>query len=370
MIPAVSIWLLLAQAGGGVLTLDQALSAAREGNWDLRAAQARLAQAREASRKAWSFYLPQLGASGGYTLNSVEAKFGLPTGYYIRDVGQPTSPPFDPTQEVSPQNPPGRPTTEILFPSGFQEAVIQRRHQHGAQAQLSQALIAPPLFAAIHNAYLAEEVAVLTVESARREVLFAVAQLYFGAVGVREAIAVHGRLLEGTAAHEKDAQVRYDAGAVPKVALLKAQMDRARRAGPAAGQNAYASARARWRPCWVARTTSVQRPAEPPSPSASGEPEMAPGQAARPDGRQSRARARRAWPPGVAEVRPRAGAHCQYRLGNVKGFTGRYDTWAMMAGLSWTLWDEGAQGERAARGGGQGCGGPRVGGVGAGEVAR
>ena len=284
MIPAVSIWLLLAQAGGGVLTLDQALSAAREGNWDLRAAQARLAQAREASRKAWSFYLPQLGASGGYTLNSVEAKFGLPTGYYIRDVGQPTSPPFDPTQEVSPQNPPGRPTTEILFPSGFQEAVIQRRHQHGAQAQLSQALIAPPLFAAIHNAYLAEEVAVLTVESARREVLFAVAQLYFGAVGVREAIAVHGRLLEGTAAHEKDAQVRYDAGAVPKVPSSRrrwtgrAEQD-LRRAKCYLGKSAGGRR-------WVARTTSVQRPASRPRP-APGEPEMATGQAARPDGRQA-----------------------------------------------------------------------------------
>src|SRR5437868_1730823 len=67
-----------------------------------------------------------------------------------------------------------------------------------------------------------------SVEAARREILFGAAQLYFGAAGLKQAVSVQERLLAVQVAREKDAEVGFNAGAQPKVALLRAQIDRAR----------------------------------------------------------------------------------------------------------------------------------------------
>jgi len=73
-----------------------------------------------------------------------------------------------------------------MVPSSLIEATIQPLNQLGAQAQLSQAIIAPALWPAIRAAYLGEEVAKLNVENARREVLFGAAQLYYGAAALKK----------------------------------------------------------------------------------------------------------------------------------------------------------------------------------------
>ncbi|MFN7135522.1 MAG: TolC family protein, partial [Myxococcales bacterium] len=211
-----------------VLTFDEALAAAEERNLDLKAAQARLDQANELSRRAWAGYLPQLSVGGQYTYNSVEARLSLPTGYNIRDVGVPTSGPSDPSLPPSVDNPPGQPTNLTMVPAGFAEAVIQRHHTFGGQVQLQQALIAPQLWPAISNAYLAQSAARLNVENARREILFAAAQLYYGAAGLKESLAAQERMLEAQSQHVKDAKARYELGAGTRVALLRAQIEYAR----------------------------------------------------------------------------------------------------------------------------------------------
>ena len=114
------------------------------------------------------------------------------------------------------------------MPSGVITAPIQKLNQLGAQVQLNQALFAPALCMAIKSARIAEDVAGLSTEAARREILFGGAQLYFAAAGLKQAADVQARLLEVFTAREKDAQVSYEAGAQPKVALLRAQIDRTR----------------------------------------------------------------------------------------------------------------------------------------------
>jgi outer membrane protein TolC len=175
-----------------VLSLDQALQAAAVQNLDLQSAQARLRQADELHWKAWSGYLPQVTGTGTY-LRDREA--AIPAG---------------------------------AFGAGSPAIVIQPKEQTTAQLQLTQAILAPQLWFAIPNARRGEEIARLNVDTARREVLFGVAQVYYSVSALKRALEVSQRLLEIAQRQEKDARVRYQAGAVAKVALIRAEIERAR----------------------------------------------------------------------------------------------------------------------------------------------
>jgi outer membrane protein TolC len=351
VIAALAVLVTIAQAGspspqpspegrGGILPFDEAMRQAEERNLDLKAAQARLSQAQLISRKAWAGYLPQVSVGGSYTRNNAEAVIRLPTGYWVRDVGQQVGPDFDPAQ---PQL--GRPTSYAMVPSGVATATIQPYDQLGAQAQLTQALLVPALWPAIRNAYLAEDVAALSVENVRREILFAVAQLYYGAAALRQAIGVNERLLEVARAHEKDARVRVDVGAMPKMALLRAEIDRLKAEEDLKrAQNAYANAR-------LALGTLLDREGEfevdvPPEvvlPVNTGE-LSANALEARPDvqaAAKSLELAESARSGTFFKYLPNVVATGTYRLSNAGGFTGKNDSWAVGVGLSWLIWDGG-----------------------------
>jgi outer membrane protein TolC len=332
-----------------VLTLEQALRQAEERNFDLKAAAARLMQAEEIASKVWAGYFPQIGVGGNYTRNSVAASISLPTNYFIRDVGQPQGPPFDPTQPASVDNPPGRQTSYIMFPdsSSILSLTIQKLNQFGAQAQITQALIVPALWPAIRNAYLAQEIAGLGLEGARREILFAVAQLYYGAAGAKQALVVQKRQLALNLEHEQDAKVRYDAGATPKVAYLRAQIDRSRAEQDVRrAQNGYTAT-------LLMLGTMLDRPADfdvalPTEPSLPADPATLEDAAIRdrPDLKAARAAvtlAERSHDAVFLKYAPSVVAFAQYRIANVKGFTGTYDAWAAGANLSWTIWDGGTR---------------------------
>jgi len=317
------------------LTFQEVLTRMESQNLELQSARARLAQAQELSAKAWSGYLPQITAGASYTRNSDEATLQLPTGYAIRDQG-------------TPQNPdvqgPGVPTNLSLVPTGFIEAPIQRYNQLGAQVQLNQVLIAPALCLAIKSAGIAEEVAALNVESARRELLFGAAQLYFGAAGLKEAVTVQERLLEVQIAREKDAQVGFDAGAQPKVALLRAQIDKARAEQDLVrSRNAYLST-------LQALATLLNEPAD--------FDVVVPEEPVMPEGIEDLERAVQERPEVAAARRsvelaeagrsgvkwkysPSLGLSAAYRWANVGGFTGKNTSWLVTVGLQWVLWDGG-----------------------------
>lgn len=329
-----------------VMTLEQALADAETNNNDLKVAQARLQQAQQLSARVWANYLPTITVGAAYTRNSAEAVIPFATSYVVRNVGAPTGAPFDPTQPPSETNLPGGQTTFLAFPDRetAQEITIQPFNQWGAQAQFNQAILAPALFPAIRAAYLGEQVAALNIENARREVLFGVAQLYFGVAGLKQAVAVQERLLEINRAHEKDARIRYDAGALPRVALLRAEIDRARSEQDLKrAQNALAGMK-------LSLGTLLDRagPFDVTAPQAPAIPaDVTPLREAvsqRPDLKAAQAQVALTQSQRLASwlrYAPSLGANGVYRYSNVGGFTGENASWAVSLGLNWTLLDGG-----------------------------
>jgi outer membrane protein TolC len=297
---------LTVSAATPVLTLDEALASARQNNLDLKVARARLEQSRLLSNRAWAGYLPTVAVGGSYTRNSNEAVVTLPGGPQI---------------------------------------VIQPFDQFAAQAEVRQAVIAPSLIPAIRNAGIAEDVAELNTDNARREILFAVAQSYFAAASFQEAIRASQFLLEVNKARESDTQKRFDAGTVTKVALLRAQLDRARAEQDLVrARNAFASSR-------LALATLIQRDADftlelPPVPQVPAGQEDLVKQALeqRPDVAAARrnldlalGRKQGVW----YSYAPSVGFSGVYRISNAAGFAGRNDIWALTLSAQWTLWDGG-----------------------------
>ncbi|HZI02840.1 MAG TPA: TolC family protein [Archangium sp.] len=298
---------LTVSAATPVLTLDEALAAARQNNLDLKVARARLEQSRLLSNRAWAAYLPTVSVGGSYTRNSNEVVVRLP----------------------------GAP----------EEIIIQPYDQFAAQAEVRQAIIAPALIPAIRNAGIAEDVAELNTDNARREILFAVAQAYFAAASYQEAIRASQFLLEVNKARESDTQKRFDVGTVTKVALLRAQLDRARAEQDLVrARNAFASSR-------LALATLIQRDSDftlelPPVPQVPSENEDLVKQALeqRPDVAVARrnldlalGRRQGVW----FSYAPSVGFSGVYRLSNAAGFAARNDIWALTLSAQWTLWDGG-----------------------------
>lgn len=337
MLLSLTAALLLAQAQP-VLTLDEALERAATHNLDLAVARARLTQAELISNKAWAGHLPQLSANGTYAYNTATAEISLPTAYAIRDVGVPQGPPTgDP-------NVPGAQTSLVQIPTEFITTTIQPQHALNGTVQLSQALIAPQLWAAIGNASLAGKAAKLSVQNAQREIVFATAQLYFAAEGLREAVEVQERLLEVNRQREKDAEVRFQVGTSTKVALLRAQIERARAEQELVRtRNSYLGTK-------VALSTLLARDAD----FEVARPALAdalPGKEAllstaneRPDLRAAETnlelaegQKRGVW----FSYAPTLAAFGRYNVSNARGFTGQYDSFTFGAQLSWNLFDGG-----------------------------
>jgi outer membrane protein, multidrug efflux system len=285
-----------------VLTLDDALTEARQQNLDLKAAQARLTQAQQASSRAWAGYLPSLTASGGYTRNSFE----------------------------------------IVIPENI---VLQPLNQFGGQVELRQALVAPSLWADIQAASQSERLAGLNTEAQRREILFIVAQTYYAAAAQQEVIRAQTRLLELNQAREKDTQVRLELGTVTQAALLRAHFDTTRAEQDLIrARNALASTK-------LALATLLQREpdfelAPPPEPQLPVLPADLAEKAL--EQRPEVAAARQSVDLVKTQRRgvglrylPALGLSAAYRAGNAQAFTGQYSMWLVSLGVSWTIWDGG-----------------------------
>jgi outer membrane protein TolC len=348
--------LLVAQAApaapqaASTLTLDDALSEAQAKNYDLKVLRARLDQSRELGWKAWSFYLPQVTASGTFTHNNLQdVNIELPAFSTVLQrtgapgtAGNPSGPATNP---ITGQPFPAPPADVFLFTQNV-AATIQKQDQLGAQIQVNQALIAPQAWFAIGAARLGEEVAIESTENGRRQVLFGTAQAYYGAAGLKQVVAIQARQLSISLDHEKDAKVRYDAGTAPKITLLRAQIDRSRAEQDLKrAENAYLGAK-------VALATLLDRKSadfEVTTPAAPQLPENldALEQQAlkdRPDvqaAETSLALAERNRNGVYTRYAPSLGAFGRYQWANVTGFTGKQTSWAVGLALNWTLFDGG-----------------------------
>ena len=309
--PSLVAALLLAQSGSPpIVTLDDALREARQKNLDIQQAEARLRQAQQASAKAWSAYLPQVTAQGSFTYNDPAARFVLPAGTFGPDETTVTITPWE---------------------------------QLGAQAEARQALIAPALWPTIASAYTGERVAALGTENVLREVLFGVAQAYYGAASLKQLVAVAEGQLALTREREKDARVRFQAGAAPKVALLRAEIDRAQAEQDLKrAQNSYGSARLALGTL-LGRSDDFEVDIPPRQMTPEGDLE-ATALRERPDvlaaaASVQLARERRSatW----LRYAPSLGAFAQYRWANFSGFSGQSTSFAGGVALSWNLFDGG-----------------------------
>ncbi len=325
-------------AAGPVLTLDDALRRGAAANLDLAAARARLEQARAGIGKAWSFHLPQVTAGASYTRNSDASSITLATGYFVRETGTPQGPPAG--QGVA-----GDPTTLAAVPSGAVTADLQKLDQLGARIEVSQALLVPGLWFAIRAAYQGEASAEQSVEAARRDVLFGVAQTYYGVTSLRKLVDVSEKLLEIARRQERDAEARHRAGTIPRVGLVRAQIDRAgAERDVRRSRNACDSARISL--ALLLDRDAAFEVAEPPEPALPADLDAL--EAAtlrqRPDvqaallSEQVAASLRRST---AMKYLPAVGAFGRWQASNVGGFGGRNDSWAVGLGLTWNLFDGG-----------------------------
>jgi outer membrane protein TolC len=322
------------------LTLAQALAEAERASPDLAAARARLDQARAQVAKARAAHLPLLRAAGTYTRNSEAAQLQLPVGFAVRDLGVPTS---------SPGGLPGQPTTLAAVPSELVSAPIQVRDQLGAQLDVSQAILAPQVWYTIEAAGAGARAAGATLETARRELRFGVAQAYYAAAAAEQHVAVQERQVAVARAHEHDAATQVAAGVQPRIAQLRASMETVRAEQDLVRAQGVREATWSALAALLGRAESSEFVLEPPpAPALPAEastledeavrrrPEIAAFSAAA----DAAAASRRA---ATARYFPALGAFGQARWANVAGFTGKEEGWAAGLALTWTLFDGGAR---------------------------
>jgi outer membrane protein TolC len=337
------------QAAGPVITLGEALDAAGAKNYDIKTLEAQLRESNELSWQAWSGYLPQVTLSGSYTRNQYSASIPFPIYQAVRrrDPTAPSGSPNNPSDPnvVSGQTVPGLPGSADILATVNENISVQKQDALAGQAQITQLLIAPQLWYGIKAANRAETVAALSIDNGRREILFGVARAYYGVASLKQAYLVSLRLLEIAQRAERDARVRYQAGSVPKVNLIRAEIDRARAEQDVKrALNSYLSAKVALA-VLLARDTAfeVTDPPEPPLPAdTSGLEEQA--LRDRPDVRAAREQigvARATQKSAVAGYFPVLSAFGNYTVLNSGGFTGADKFWAVGLQAQWKIFDGG-----------------------------
>ncbi len=314
-----------ADATGPVITLDEALRAAAERNLDLPALAAQLDQAQEITWKALSLYLPQVTAGASYTLqDSLTQPFAF-------GVGPSTSP---------------SPGVTVFDQVGFTNVETQKNGLLGLQVNATQTLVSARLFFAIRGASASQRAAVLNIENGRRQVLFGVARAYYGAAALKETLGVSQRLLEIAQRQEHDAQVRYGAGAIAKVGLIRAQIDRARAEEDVKRTRAqYLSAKVALA-ALLARDTAfeVTSPPEPALPSADLDTLVSQAIRDRPDVEAARVQVKAEQENRNANrsrYLPDVQAFGRFLWANQKGLNQKNDAWYYGIQAQWTIFDGG-----------------------------
>ncbi len=312
-----------------VLTLDEALKLAEQRNIDLKAAAARLRQAEQGYWKALSGYLPQVTAAGSYTRNGSVVALPFPV-----DLTHPALPTVSPI-------PPGTTEAQNLV---TQDVTVVPKDQLQGSIDASQVLFSPALWFGIEAASRGTDSARASTENVRRAILFGTAQAYYGVAALRQSAQVSARLLEIAQRQEKDAKIRYQAGTIAKVGLLRAEIDRARAEQDLRrARNFYDSAR-------LALATLLDRPADfdivdPEEPKLPADPSKLQDAALRDRkdvlaARSSLESAAAARSGQRARYLPNVAAFGHYQRANVAGLTGA-ELWSVGLSLQWKLLDGG-----------------------------
>ena len=295
---------------GPVLSLQEALAAAKTESPDLEVMRARVDQAQISLRKTWRQLVPTLTAGLTYTRNAEGATLpGLDGGTLN--------------------------TVEVNNVQG--------------NVTLAASLFNGRVFPALATARQQVDVARLTAAQVSRELLLNVAASYLTGAGLRQLAIVSLRQAQSTREHARDAAVRYEAGVVQRSAALRARIDalkadeEVRRA-----QVQYAESKSQLAQLLDRRDTAFEL-AEPPEPAAEVSGAFAEllqkALADRPEMAIARANeqiALRLKDDAWAQFLPSLSANAALRYNNASTlFSSQTTTWAITLALTIPLYDGG-----------------------------
>ena len=221
-----------------VITLDQALQMTAERNYDLRIAAEQIVQTELLIKKVWVAFKPRLSASGNYIYTTPVTEISFmdddaaaqqrmqleSQALMLRTLGGLTAS-SDPA------------AAEELFRSASQledaasqiEAMdpiaIQPAHLFSGMLELQVPIFNPTTIPLLQTTYDAVDQAKLSIDRARQSALYGVAAIYFAATTLKKVIAISENNLESTRSHLNATEARVAAGALPAIALKRAQYD-------------------------------------------------------------------------------------------------------------------------------------------------
>ena len=331
------------------ITLDEAWSLAKEGSPDLEVARHRLAQALLIRRRVAAGLQPFINLGASYTRNSTEATLNLGplitsyTDYQLYANGLYPAPLPESCADPNDEACAGLVALgEVLS----EEIVIQPEDAYGWSASAVWQVGNARSISQGKLASAAVGAATYGTEWAERELMFGVAQAYYGIFSLQQLVGIAEEQVASRERHLELAKARFAAGQVAAVEVNRAEVDcmRARRQLVDTRESLHEGAAEL---AVLLGSPGVElRVAAPPHPDevTGGDEVVEAALSSRPDVQAARKQvtvahaklldARLALLPTVA-------LNANYRWSNAAGFTGENGVWAAGATASLALWDGG-----------------------------
>ena len=182
------------------ITLDEALTLARDHNWDLRAARARFEQSASDVQQAWAALLPRVVVQGKYTHNYKAVTFDIAT-------------------ELS-QFMPG--LAGVIGSTAPIE--IQKKEQLDAGINLTVPLIVPYAYSALAAARKVHLANAANFSITEADVLMTVAQTFYAAAGGDELLLTRKDAVAVALETLENSKARFQAGTVAQVDVMRAEV--------------------------------------------------------------------------------------------------------------------------------------------------
>jgi outer membrane protein TolC len=238
-------WMILPLAAGlwaspvqaqELVTLDQAISSAEANNLDLKILEEQVFQAETMVPMAWGTLTPRVIAGGNWTRNQneIELDFPLDDLVFLPSTLEPI---FLATHQD--------PTEQAIIESVFDEVaaeeaaaleaadeaepiLIQQLSYFDANISVVQPLFNPVAVAGLRGSYQNRDAARSDADRARMQIRAAVTQSYYALVVARESQRIAADSVANARDHLAVARRQVDAGAVPSIVGLQAELALAR----------------------------------------------------------------------------------------------------------------------------------------------
>ncbi len=206
-----------------LLTLQDAYGRVVEENLDYAIMEERLTQTRAAAGKAWAAVLPMVQLQGSYRRMDPKTQFDLSSFQRMGTI----------LEQVAVMICQSDPTNEICVPSSGGEGGDEEGGGFGfeplqntwtASLQVSVPIFDAAGLAGIKGAKQSLAGAEASIEAARREIMFGVAQAYYGTLMASEMVGIAQTTVEARKAHLEVAKALVEAGDQTRIAVLRAEI--------------------------------------------------------------------------------------------------------------------------------------------------